>query len=214
MMTGLLRKAAMTVCGLAVAATAFAGVPSPGNSTLPARINFVGANGGGVPNAAAPGATATVTVRDLANNPIANSSVVMSFAGCGTDSRFGDTQTGYTVNCPAKTVRGTTDASGVVSFVIVGGGKGLAPFSAAGCASIIADGVSLGAVNVGTYDMNGVAGVGGADLSLWGADFLGGQNPTRSNYDNAAGVGGADLSLWGGVFLAGQSTSSAATYCP
>jgi hypothetical protein len=214
-MTGLLRKAAMTACGLAVAATAFAGVPSPGNSTIPGRINLVGTDVGGVPDAAASGATVTVTVRDLANNPIANSTVVLDFANCTVDTRFGDVQpfAGLTTNCGAKTVRAFTDVAGQATFVVVGGGFGTPAAHAVGCGRVFADGVQLGTLNVGFYDMNGVAGVGGADLALWASDF-GGGGTDRTDYDNSGATGGADLAIWATVFGVGGSNTSAATYCP
>ena len=74
-MTGLVRKAAvLAACGVLFgAAVAFAGVPSPINSTIPARINLVGHSiGTGQPDGAQLFSTVTVTVRDLGNNVIAN----------------------------------------------------------------------------------------------------------------------------------------------
>lgn len=218
-MTGLVRKATLfAACGVLVASAAMAGVPSPANSAIPGRINFVGSNAG-VPDTAAALAKAVITVRDLANNPIANSTVVLDFSSCTTDTREGD-QAGQlyqnlTVNCAQHSVRSLSNASGQATFVIMGGGPAAAGAAHAnGCAKVYADGVLLGNIGVGTYDENGSAGVGGADLSRWAADFVAGTNPDRSNFDGVGTVGGGDLSLWAAVFVSARSASSPATLCP
>jgi hypothetical protein len=236
-MTGLVRKAAvLAVCGVFFgAAVAFAGVPSPGNSSIPLRINLVGFDiGSGLAGGGASGATVSVTVRDLANNPIPNSSVVLDFSGCTSDTRIDDTQaydvvlaeefsrigdpsataTHMSVICGTKSVLALTDGAGVATFAVVGGGYGVAGAAhAAGAGKVWADGVLLGNTGVGQYDQNGVGGVGGADLSRWLADFVAGTNPDRSDFNGVGGVGGADLSLWLAVFVAGASNSSSASYC-
>ena len=222
-MTGLVRKATLfAACGVLVASAAMAGVPSPGNSTLPAsgRINLVGkdAVSGNADGAAANG-TVSVIVRDLANNPIVNSTVILDFSGCTSDTREGDQASqpvaALTVNCGAHTIRTLSDVTGTATFTIVGGGPAVAsPAHALGCAKVYADGVLLGSIGVGTYDEDGAAGVGGADLSRWGSDFVGGTNPDRSDFDGSGAVGGGDLSLWASVFVAGKSNASAASYCP
>jgi hypothetical protein len=219
-MTGLVRKAAaLAACGVFFgAAVAFAGVPSPANSTIPARINLVGYEvGSGLADGAAAGATVTVTVRDLANNPIPNSSVVLDFSGCVSDTRIDDSQAyfpGLTANCGAHSVSSLTDGAGVATFVVVGGGlASVSPAHAVGAGKVWADGVLLGNMGVGTYDENGAGGVGGADLSRFLGDFVGGTNPDRSDFNGAAGVGGADLSLWLATFVAGQSNTSSGSYC-
>jgi hypothetical protein len=218
-MTGLVRKAAvLAACGVLFgAAAAFAGVPSPANSTIPARINLVGVNASALPDSVPQFAKVSVTVRDLANNPIANSSVVLDFNGDASDVRFGDTQPylGVTANCGTRTVSKLTDATGVASFVVVGGGKAIVGAPHAPLAGkIYADGVLLGSLAVGIYDQDGVSGVAIPDLSRWAADFFGGTSPERSDFDNVSGVQVPDLSVWASTFFAGQSTASAATYCP
>jgi len=220
-MTGLVRKAAaLAACGVLFgAAVAFAGVPSPGNSTIPGRINLAGYNiGSGNADGAAAGATVSVVVRDLANNPIPNSSVVLDFTGVLSDTRIDDSQiyfAGLTANCGAHSVLALTDLTGTATFVVVGGGKAIAGAPhAPGSADVFADGVLLGPLNVGLYDPDGANGVGGADLARVLADFVAGTNPDRTNFDNAGAVGGADLALWLGVFVAGNSNGSSASYCP
>jgi hypothetical protein len=220
-MTGLVRKATLLgVCGVLVASAALAGVPSPGNSTIPTRINLVGFDfATSTPDGAALNATQTVTVRDLANNPISNSSVVLDFSGCTSDLRTSDgTAPVYatlTVNCTGHSVRALTNGSGVASFAVIGGGLSVVgPKHAVGCAKVFADGVLLGSIGVGIYDEDGAGGVGASDLSRFGSDFVGGTNPDRSDFDGNASVGASDLSAFGGVFVAGKSNSSAGAYCP
>ena len=220
-MTGLVRKAAvLAACGVIFgAAAAFAGVPSAGNSTIPGRINLVGYSiGSGNADGLAAGATVNVTVRDLANNPIPNSSVVLDFTGNLSDTRIDDSQTyfaGLTANCGTHSVLALTNGAGVATLVVVGGGKAVAGAPhPVGSGKVWADGVLLGPINVGFYDTDGAGGVGGPDLARVLADFVAGTNPDRSNFDNAGAVGGPDLALWLAVFVAGNSNGSSASYCP
>ncbi len=220
-MTGLVRKATLfAACGVLVASAAMAGVPSPGNSSIPTRINMVGYDfATGNPDGAALNATQTVTVRDLANNPISNSSVVLDFSGCTGDTRQSDgtvpVYATLTVNCVGHSVRALTNGAGVATFSVIGGGLAVVgPKHAAGCAKVFADGVLLGSIGLGIYDEDGAAGVGAADLARFGSDFVGGTNPDRSDFDGNASVGASDLSAFGGVFVAGKSNTSAGAYCP
>lgn len=216
-MTGLVRKAAaLAACGVMFAAVAFAGVPSPGNSTIPLRINLVGHDiSTGQPDGAQLFSAVTVTVRDLANNPIGNSSVVIDFSGCVSDTRIGDVQplAGLTANCSTKGVSALTDVAGLVTFTIEGGGTAGAPAHAFAAGKVYADGVLLGNINVGLFDLNGVTGVDGLDLSLFGADLFSVGEEDRTDYDNSSVVDGLDLSVFGAA-LFGTSNGSAATYCP
>lgn len=217
-MTGLVRKAAaFAACGVILgAAVAFAGVPSPGNSTIPVRVNLVGHDiGTGQPDGAQAFSSVTVTVRDLGNNPIANSSVVIDFSGCVSDTRLGDTQpfAGLTANCGTHGISALTDVAGVATFVIEGGGNASAPAHASGAGKVYADGVLLGSINVGLYDLNGLTGVDGLDLSLFGADLFSVGTEDRADYDNSGTLDGLDLSVFGAA-LFGTSNASAATYCP
>lgn len=173
-MTGLVRKATLfSACGLLLAASAaMAAVPSAVNSDVPCGINVVGNNG----VAASPAFTFTVVVRDLANIPVANSSVVVDFDGCyvsggtigepgpssvqlGTNGELGD--------CVTRTVRAVTDVNGVVTMDVNGLSKGSAPGTTpnGACAQIFADGVLLGTVQVAAVDMDGADGITAADLS-------------------------------------------------
>ena len=216
-MTGLVRKATLlSVCGLLAASAAFASVPDPGNSTFnKAGLNLVG-HDGTAPDAFSP---FTVHVEDLAGNPIQGSIVVVDFSACS-DIQFCEDQLGNSIaDCPTRTVRKTTDVNGDATFNIIGGALidiGDPDGSDCDCVEVYADGVNLveagdEPVNAGLFDLDNAGGVGGPDLSLWLADFGGGSNPPRADYDHDAtagcfdGVGGPDLSIWLACFGGGAS---------
>jgi hypothetical protein len=161
-----------------MAATAvMAGVPTAGNSTLGTPI-IIGRAYSGSPSAASVDQSIpkVIIVRDAANNPVPNSVVVLNFAACNPDIRIGSTQVaGIFVNCAAKTISGVTDATGTVTFRIVGasnttnGSDGGAP---EGCCTVTADGVALGVLSVAMPDLNGARGSLASDPGLDGSDTL------------------------------------------
>jgi len=231
-MTGLVRKATlMAACGLLVSAAAMASVPSPCNSTIPCGISIVGNTGG----AADVKGQFSVSIRDLANNPVANASVVVDFSACCNDIRLSTTQLapGVTLDVPTKTVRAIADAGGIATFIVMGGASELGATPATGCAKIYADGVLITdgvckppSVQVAAYDLNGAllggAGVGPADLSRWLADFFSTPTPyrARSDYDYSVlctqDTGPADLSKWLALFFGSGSTANGPAFvaCP
>jgi hypothetical protein len=217
-MTGLVRKATLfTACGLLVAAAAMANVPSPANSTAPAYVKMMG-TAAGTPD---PGASFTVVVRDLANNPIANSQVVLDLANC-TDARLcADAIPGLTIDCVTKTVRTFTDGTGSATLMAIGGGTntGALPGPGAGCARILADGVNLVNATLNIYDENGgvtANGVEVTDLSAFLRDLGTGTYFGRSDFNQLGTVDVVDLAVFLGVFGAGGSSSGCftVTYCP
>lgn len=212
-MTGLVRNAALlTAAGLLVASAAFAGVPSATNSTTPACITLVG-NAGGIVD---PAGTFTVTVRDLANNPLNGASVVIDLAGA-TDIAICSNQLDLnaTVNCASKTTRKFTNIAGQVTFVVLGGsnGSGNATTLLNG-AKIFANGVLIGSPTAAVYDLDGANGVAINDLSVWLGDFGSAQPWGRSEYDCNGAVGINDLAIWLGAFGSAASASSCAIACP
>jgi hypothetical protein len=211
-MTGLVRKATLlSAAGLLIASAAMAGVPSAVNSTSPACISLVGSLAG-APDAAG---QFTVTVRDLANNPLNGASVVIDLAGCG-DLAICDDQLDVDalVNCGAKTTRKFTDALGNVTFIVLGGsngsGNGTSGFNAG---KIFANGTLIKSPTVSAYDLDNSSGVGANDLSAWLADF-GAGGLGRSDYDCSSDIGANDLSMWLVLFGAGTSASSCGASCP
>jgi hypothetical protein len=214
-MTGLVRKAMLlTAAGCLIASAAMAGVPSPGNSVTPPCISLVG-NLAGVPDAVG---SFTVTVRDLANNPLNGASVVVDLSGCTDLAMCADQlDAGAIVNCAAKTSRKFTNLAGQVSFIVLGGsnGAGNATTLLAG-AKIYANGTLIGSPTANCYDLDGAGGVGINDLSVWLTDFGTFGNPAfgRSDFDCSGGVGINDLSVWLTEFGAGTSAASCAATCP
>jgi len=161
--------------------TSLAGVPSAANSSLPNCMVFCPM--GDIPF--------TVTVRDVANIPVAGSTVVISFAGCP-DSAFICAQKPsdpYIVDQALHSLRMTADASGTVTFPARVGGVG-----PVGCAAVFADGVLLRNYALASPDQNGdgvVIALFGPDLPLFNAKF-GTANPT-ADFDCSGGpVNAAD----------------------
>jgi hypothetical protein len=188
-------------------------LPSAWNSTVPGVIRLVGANGG-VPDAVA--GQFTVVVRDVANNPIAHAAVVIDYESC-TDLAICADQldTDATVNCAAKFVRKLADASGAVTFTILGHSNGAGGATTpANYGSVYANGVLIAHPSIAAFDLDGFGGVGAGDLSVWLSDFGSGMNWARSDYDGDGMVGAADLSEWLTTFGAGGSTQSCGASCP
>ena len=176
----------------ATASPGTAAIPSPANSTLPPCLVLCPL--GDIPF--------TVIVRDIANNPVAGSSVVISFAGCP-DSAFVCPQRPndpYVVNPGVPSIQMISDASGKVTFPARVGGSG-----PVGCAAVFADGVLLRNYALASPDQNGdgvVIALFGPDLPVFSAK-LGTADPT-ADFDCSGGpVNAADQ------FIFDQHTSHA-----
>jgi hypothetical protein len=231
-MTGLVRKATLlTLSGVLVASAAMAGVPSSANSTIgfsfcsapnQCGIYLVGSKTG----VADPAGQFAITVRDLANNLIANSTVVVDFSMC-VRYRASNAQlfAGQTVDNLGRTVRSQTNGSGVATFRIIGGSCNVAPGGNAAngspisgaCARIFADGVLLGSVKVAAPDEDGVTGVGGNDLALVSGDVFNypadAANVQRSDFDFNGALSGNDLAKFSSLLFSTNSLNSG-TYDP
>jgi len=216
-MSGLLRKAMLLACsGVLAASSAMAAVPSPADSQVPCGLNLVGTTGG----VADVKGQFSIIVRDLAQNPIAGSSVVIDFNACTPDIRVCSIQPhgGVTADCSGTVgeINAVTDGSGTVTLRIVGGANnpgGNPPGAGHKCATVYADGVNLGTINVGAYDENGGGGLGAADLSAWLSDNFGGGYKGRSDFDCSNSVGAADFSLLLSASFGGGSTTSCGAFC-
>jgi hypothetical protein len=220
-MTGLVRKATLfSACGLLLAGAAMAAVPSPANSTIPANIKVVGTNAQPIgslgvigPNGTSvdPAGAFTVIVRDLANQPIPNSSVVIDVSGASDIFLCQDAFPGQIVDCVTNTVRGITDVTGSVTISVVGAANNTgpvggiaAPGSGLDAVTIFADGVSLGQVHVtSVLDQNGASGGNGhnaQDLAFFSGDLgsaaLFGTYRARSDYNSDEANSGLDLSVY------------------
>ena len=226
--------AAITIAALFAIALSVPGsaLADPGGCGLdgyivpPGHINLVGfsptaPDPANAADAAAPGARLTVTVLDLARNPVAGAQVDLRFpSGPSSQARIAAAQpwAGETVVCEPGVVHvyKTTDALGRADFVVVGGGQAdPAPSQPAQLWVSVGDCAQFfGAVSIGIYDLNGMQGLAIADLSQWASDYFGMTNPMRSDYDADGTVAIADLSLWASAYFGGRETASAPTYCP
>uniref|UniRef100_A0A832I6T0 EF-hand domain-containing protein n=1 Tax=Eiseniibacteriota bacterium TaxID=2212470 RepID=A0A832I6T0_UNCEI len=210
-MTGLVRKATLlSVCGLIAAGAAFANVPDPAQSIVPAGVRLVGSNAG-VADAAG---TFSVTVKDIGGNLIANSSVVVDFSAMSDIRLCSTSLDGSTVDCALKTVRAFTNGSGVATFRVLGGSTGAFTSFGAPLVEVFADGVLLATIRGAAFDLNNAGGVGAADLAIWLGDAGSGSSPHRADYDANGTVGAADLSQWLATAGAGGSATSCGTPCP
>ncbi len=124
------------------AAPASSAVPSPVNSAVPDCL--VGCPLGDM--------AFDIIVRDVANNPVANSTVVLDFSLCPEAyiCTFGNGPVPYTVDITARTLSMLTDATGLARFPPrMGGG------CAANTVRVFADGVMLGQRAFASPDQDG-----------------------------------------------------------
>jgi len=131
-----------------------AAVPSPSNSSVPACL------------ATTPGGNivTTIVVRDFANTPIANSTVVIDYNGC---AGFVPCPTGsgppdaYVVDPVGKTITMLSGPQGQALFYLRAGG---------GCSNagirVSADGVLLRVIPAASADQNGDLAVTAADVAI------------------------------------------------
>ncbi len=193
------------------AGATFPPFPFP-NSTVPPCITLVGSDG---VTASATGAF-VVIIRDLANNPVPGVRVSVDLSSA-TDLHFCADQLdpGLILDCPTNTVSALTDATGTARFTLLGGGNGSVGTGSLGNAGrIYADGFLIGSPTVSAYDLDGSAGVGANDLSLWLSDFGTGEPYGRSDYDCGGGLGGNDLSFWLSAYGRGAQSLSCGANCP
>jgi len=202
----------LSAVALVIAGAALAGVPNATNSTINAapngpRMVLMGTNGtpvgpafGGVTAQAACTANGVmlggfdakvITVRDAANNPVANSVVTLNYNACYAGfptnaAMLSVNQCGSSMTLSGRTVSGTTNASGVVIFRVAGGGvhpgpPGQAPEPTLNCISVTADGVPLGTLSPAFFDHNGDKIINGQDFGLFQNDLTGSYR-ARSDY--------------------------------
>jgi hypothetical protein len=127
-----------------------------------------------------------VTVRDLANNPIAGSSVVLDYSQCGF-VHCANPGPGIVANDAAKTMTSLSNAAGIASF----------PLKMGGCCpavKIFADGVLLATVSMASPDMDASLLVNGTDNSILTALMSGPYNAC-GDLDCSGTVGANDLGI-------------------
>ncbi len=212
-----MRTGPQCTCALVLALTAISFVPRPACAippgpfaTIPGVIWLVGQSGG-VPD---PRGSFTVTVRDLANNPIPGADVILDLSQCF-DLRLAAVQPypGLVVECPPRRVRAITDASGVARFCIAGSAvnSGASPGAGFVKGTMYVNNTVVGHVEVAALDQTGDDGLSAGDLSAWIADFLSGSAFGRSDYDGNGSLGANDMAIWVKCFLAAGSVQGAAS---
>jgi hypothetical protein len=190
---------------LAITMPAFAGVPSPANSSTPPCL--VTCPFGDIP--------VTVVVRDLANNPIVGSNVVLDFHNCPAAHLCSPGESShalpYTLDPIARTLSLVTPAGGSVTFAAQVGGTG-----PAGSVSVFADGVLLHQYALASPDQDGDGTVNlffGPDGPTF-TSKVGTSNPT-ADFDCSGLVDAADQAIeshhsdhacFGFIDAAGKST--------
>jgi hypothetical protein len=143
---------AALVLAMAPARAQAAGVPSPANSTVPACLISA-------PNGFA---STMIVVRDLANNPVSSSFVVIQYALCTEFNPCPALVTDdYVLDLPGQSMRRFTNAQGQAEFHVRAGG---------GCSGdnirVFADGVLLANIRSASVDQNGDHSVDAADIAL------------------------------------------------
>jgi hypothetical protein len=199
----------LSAVALVVAGAALAGVPNATNSSLGGtHLTLTGYNTTVVPGQNTPQPLAggfeaqSITVRDAANNPVANSVVVLNFNACynGVGPKLSTAQPPG-MSLSGRSVSGTTNASGVVVFKICGASNNTIPNGPepVNCVSVVADGVPLGSFSVATFDENGSGLIDGSDFGLFANDRNAVQPANyrnRSDYNKDNVVNGSDFSLF------------------
>jgi len=192
--------------------SARADTPPFPNHITPACIRLVASNG------AAPASAFgqfEVLIRDLANNPMPDVSVVIDLSwipelALATDQLDPD----VVLNCGFGTVGKISDVNGRVVFCIVGGGRaGVPPSALLGAGRIYANGTLIATPTVSAFDLDGLHGLGAGDLTQFLNDFSTGVNYGRSDYDCSDYLGAGDLVIWLTAFSSGTQVVSAAV-CP
>jgi hypothetical protein len=226
-----------------IAGVSMANVPSSTNSDQPGnpgdglqRLRVIGHNGvlGDIDY--------PVVYRIMDGQPVPaavqNSVVILNFSACP-DVRICQTFTTGTVNCGAKTVTGVTNATGHVTFNIVGAGSAVLTNSIRRCATVTADGVPMNPLTAVVADINGTGGIEALDISGTFGDRVvcgaavgcpgpgctcSGTYRQRSDHDDSGHVDALDISAEFGIratsgappSATGRSAQScaAASLCP
>jgi hypothetical protein len=169
----------------AFAAPAAPAVPNPVTSSVePVLV--------GDSNGALIGDGFRVTVRDAANNPIGNSSVVLHFAG--TVRPYTQQVPPANVTCP--TIVMTTNALGEAVFQARFGGFANAP-----AIGVIADGVFLSTVLARSTDINADGKTDAFDFALFRNNFLNNPGAPETDYNEDGVTNPFDLNIFRMVFL-------------
>ena len=95
----------------------------------------------------------------------------------------------------------------------MGAGNGSAARALPACAAVYADGVLFPSLSVSTFDLDGLGGVNGLDISIAAGDLFSHQYRARSDFDFDGDVDGIDLGILYRAMLSGGSSASGAVAC-
>jgi hypothetical protein len=226
-MNSLIRKAGLFTLGaLFLASMAVAGLPNGTNSSIGTGLALGGGStAGGSPDGVDgidvvdPATARTFTIRDGNNVAVPNVLVIIDFSACTTgEFRLCGTQTGsgMTINCGARTISGTTDGLGQVTFRVAGHSVG-SPAVNTPCASVSSLGQPLGTLRLAAYD-DGSNGVNFGDEGRFLADLkayitLPANYRMRSDFDGDGDVDFGDEGAFLAVLQSTLSTGTSAFSC-
>jgi hypothetical protein len=223
-MNSLIRKAGLFTLGaLLLASMAVAGVPNGTNSSIGSGIPLVGGStaGGSAEGieVADPAGARTFVIRDGNNVAVPNVVVIIDFSTCTTgEFRLCGTQTGtgMTINCGLRTISGTTDGLGQVTFRVSGHSVG-SPAVNTPCATVSSLGNGLGSLRLSSYD-DGVGGVSPTDVARVLSDRLAyilnvANYRMRSDFDGDGDVDPTDVASMLADRLSTILTGAAAFSC-
>jgi hypothetical protein len=200
---------------LLAATPVVAGVPSPGNSTVPDVLTMVGKGSDGSVD---PGYPFTVVVRDFIGIPMPFSVVVLDFSGIPDLWICSDQDDpNVVVNCATNTIAGVTDFDGMVTFHVAGGADniGRTPGPLGPALRVFAEGVMLRTVRAAAFDQIGFDGLDPNDISSWLSDAFSGEPYARSDYIADGSLDPNDLSAWlRAAFLGASALGCGSAPCP
>jgi hypothetical protein len=203
------------VGGLLAAGMAMAGVPNSALSTQPGALLIKG-------DGSEPTVIMIYTIRDANNVAVgAGVTVVLDFSACYPQMKLCDAQgAGLVVNCVAKTVTGSTDGLGQVTFALAGMPvAGLVAPATANCATVVAGGQPFNSLLATASDVTLSGGAAGAgDLAELQCEILGINCPAAYNakhdLDRNGSNGAGDLGFLVTAFVDGVGPTSCASLCP
>jgi hypothetical protein len=191
---------------------------APPTSSLPVVIPIVGmVQGGARPD---PFGLASITLRDMFNNPVPNTAIMLDFTGCCDVRLCGAYSGGQPLSCSNGVVTGYTNTSGVFSFTVIGAARDPGNLTPCGGCSYPGPGLNavvvrhkkgeLGRTSFLCLDQNGGTGApssngtSGADISaiilLFGDVSTGGPYRARGDINMDEHISGADVGALIGHF--------------
>lgn len=202
---------ACVLIALGFAAPTSADTPPGSNSTIPSHVVLVGLGAAGPDSATG---HCTVTVRDLANNPVPGSVVILDFSACADVAPAANQHDPrLTVNCAQRQVFSVTDENGVARFTVLGSGAA-GPPSQPFDFKVFADGVLLGSPRLAVLERDGAGGLTALDLSMWAADLFSASVDMRADLNGDGYVSVLDLSVWASAYFNGGNTQPMGALCP